>query len=286
MKKLSYLMRKFYYALTPTSRLYVRRLIFLPVDVWDYISGKRHRFQPPKGLIFTGRGDFISTGKHFIDLLTKHASLTPDSYVLDIGCGIGRLASALIDVLSEKGKYEGFDIVETGINWCKKNIQKKYSNFNFTHIPAFNKLYNIKATNLSSNLKFPYPNNYFDIAVATSVFTHMLFEELENYVSEIQRTLKPGGRAMLTFFILDKNSQKYMINSEINFPISKGKYYVMDERVPEANVAYPEEVINELFIQNNLEILLRIPGRWSTAPIYQNSTEFQDTYFIEKPGLL
>ncbi|RCX01078.1 class I SAM-dependent methyltransferase [Schleiferia thermophila] len=282
MKKLNYLVRKLYYSLDPSSRLLIRKIIFFPIDFLDYIRGSRHPFQPPKGLIFTGRGNFIKTGKHFADLLKKHAGLTADSYILDVGCGIGRLAVSLTDVLGTRGKYEGFDIVESGINWCKKNISTKFSNFNFMHIPAFNTLYNTKINIRSSHLKFPYPDCYFDIAVATSVFTHMLYDDMIHYIEEIQRTLKPGGRAMITFFIIDENSKKHMNNSEINFRFTRGNYFIMDEKVPEANVAYSEELINEIFRQRHFDILLRIPGSWSTAPIYRNSPEFQDTLFIKK----
>ena len=52
--------------------------------------------------------------KQFIDL----GGLKPEHRVLDIGSGIGRVAIPLTEYLNEKGSYEGFDVVELGVNWC------------------------------------------------------------------------------------------------------------------------------------------------------------------------
>src|SRR5690606_39465153 len=38
---------------------------------------------------------------------------------------------ALSGFLSENARYEGFDVVEKGVNWCKKGIGKDFPNFNF-----------------------------------------------------------------------------------------------------------------------------------------------------------
>ncbi|MCX8149097.1 class I SAM-dependent methyltransferase [Thermaurantimonas aggregans] len=275
-------MRKIYYSLRPEHRLLVRRLVYFPLDIFDRISGKRHPLQPPRGMIFTGRGDFIETGRHFVHLLKTHAELTSTSKVLDIGSGIGRLAVALTDVLSADGSYEGFDIVEIGIKWCQKNISSKYPNFTFTHLPARNHLYNLNTHTPSTSIRFPYQNDRFDIAVATSVFTHMLHDEVAHYLKEISRTLAPGGRAMLTFFCIDDHNRPYMNSAEIRFPHRHHKCYIMSEDVPEANVAYDLEEIQKLLHSAQLSLIHRIPGRWSGAPQFATSSEFQDTFFVRK----
>lgn len=276
------LLRKIYYSLSPENRLLVRRIVFLPVDVFEHVTGRRHPLQPPRGLIFTGRGDFIETGRHFVLMLQNHAGLTPRHRVLDIGCGIGRLAVALTEVLSAEGSYDGFDIVKTGIEWCQKNISSRYPNFRFIHLPVRNHLYNLSTETSGTSIHFPYDNNCFDIAVATSVFTHMLHAEVGHYLQEISRTLVPGGMAMLTFFCIDDCSRPYMNSAEIRFPYKLHKCYIMSQKVPEANVAYELEEIQNLFDNAGLTLLHRIPGRWSRAPEYASSSEFQDTFFVCK----
>ncbi|HMP28636.1 MAG TPA: class I SAM-dependent methyltransferase, partial [Saprospiraceae bacterium] len=103
------------------------------------------------------------------------------SSILDIGCGIGRIAIPLTSYLNEEGSYNGFDIVKEGIDWCTKNINHRFSNFTFLHIPLQNELYNLSTKVKSSLLTFPYISDHFDLVIATSVFTHMMPEDVENY---------------------------------------------------------------------------------------------------------
>lgn len=274
--------RKIYYALTPNQRLLVRRMVFLPIDIFEQVTGRRHPLHPPHGMIFTGRGDFISSGRHFAELLRLYAGLHPGSHILDIGSGIGRLAVGLTDVLDRSGRYEGFDIVKTGVTWCRKHITSMYPNFRFTHIPLHNGLYNISTSDSSDSIEFPYPNENFDIAVSTSVFTHMLHKDVQHYLTEMSRILKPGGRAMITFFCIDNISEPYMTSGDIRFPYNDDNCFIMSQKVPEANVAYRREIIDKLLNEAQLKLMHIIPGRWSGAPEYRSSREFQDTFFVEK----
>ncbi len=73
-------------------RLIARKLVYFPIDIWNGLFGKRHKFELPKGDIYIGSGDFIAQGKHQLDLLKEHANLKPNDTVLDIGSGIGRTA--------------------------------------------------------------------------------------------------------------------------------------------------------------------------------------------------
>ena len=133
--------RKIYYFLPPTWRLIIRRIYYFPVDLLNSWSGKRHRFEPPMGLIYTGSGDFIKQGKHHLELMIKHLDLKADDHILDIGSGLGRTAAALTTFLNEHGKYEGFDVMKKGVDWCQR-IHNEYPNFNFKYVPLGNDLYN------------------------------------------------------------------------------------------------------------------------------------------------
>jgi len=66
------------------------------------ILGKRNPLIPPRHLIFIGDGDYENTGKEFLHYFVKLAGLKPDDKVLDIGCGIGRMAVPLTSVHPQK----------------------------------------------------------------------------------------------------------------------------------------------------------------------------------------
>ena len=51
--------------------------------------------------------------------------------VLDIGCGVGRIAIPLTGYLGGGGQYDGFDVVPGGIAWCEKNISIPFPHFRF-----------------------------------------------------------------------------------------------------------------------------------------------------------
>jgi len=272
------LIRKIYYALPVSLRYSVRRIIYLPQDLFV----KRDSLVPPKGLIFIGSGDFLKIGNQFFSHFQKHCDFTEDSSVLDIGCGIGRMAIPFTNYLSTKGRYEGFDIVKVGIDWCNKNIHGRFPNFNFKLIPLKNDLYRLDTDEKAAELQFPYENDSFDLVFLTSVFTHMLPLDVENYINEIQRVLIKDKKCFATFFIIDEENETVQntIGSK-NFPHNFGNYYLMDKNVKEANVAFKKSYIEALLKKNNLELTHFIKGNWSGI---QNTelNEHQDIVIFKK----
>lgn len=276
-------LRKVYYALSPKSRLIVRRIFYAPVDFLQQLVGnKENPLSPPKGLIYTGSGDFIQTGKHFLGLLKTYCSIEPHHSVLDIGCGIGRLALPLTQYLSDKGRYFGFDIVQTGIKWCKENISEKYVNFQFLYVELKNDLYTGNSAKKATEFIFPGSNESMDIVISTSVFTHMLPDDMEHYLSETYRVMKPGAKCLFTFFILNEITENQMADNDVfNFRYQYGHYSLMDEKVKEANVAYQELYLRELFEKYGFKIDKIINGHWSKA-IGDGSLDFQDVVILSK----
>jgi len=197
--------------------------------------------------------------------LVQLGGLKPNDKVLDVGCSIGRVAMPLIKYLNQEGSYEGFDIVPEAISWCKKNITPKYPNFRFTLTDVTNKRYNVNAKNKSSEYQFPFSNGTFDFVFLSSVFTHMLPEDLKNYFSEISRVLKKGGKNLITFFLINDESLRLIKqNKNIN-----GIFYEMDrfwtnnKKNPEAAIAYDENFIMNQYKTNGLEIIEPIYyGKW------------------------
>lgn len=268
-------LRKLYYAIPPAWRFAARRLYFLPSDTLDALTGKRDALTPPKGLIFTGGGDFRKHGRQLVERLQQQG-LQPQHRVLDIGSGIGRLAVALTGYLQPPGAYEGFDVVEMGVRWCRQKISSRFPHFRFQYIPLKNDLYRSDGAD-AAHFAFPYPDNHFDFAVANSVFTHMLPDETRHYLSEINRVLKPGGKLYATFFLLTPESEAWMAqHPEFAFPVDKGDYRLMDDKVQAANIAYKPEAITPT--DGDLRPTTVQPGFWAGAP----SPEYQDVVWMTK----
>lgn len=275
-------LRSIYYSISPKSRFIVRKIYYYPIDLFEFICGRKNKYVPNKGDIFIGSGDFLAQGKHHLELLNKYADLNENHSVLDIGCGIGRAAVALTQYLSEEGKYEGFDVVEKGILWCKKHITRDFPNFNFQYIPLNNDLYHF-TDKKAEEFVFPYANNSFDTIFLFSVFTHMQPLEVQNYFNEIQRVLKPGGKCLATFFLYDEQIEKGISNTEnkINFPYERGNYKLMNEKVPSANIAFKETYINEMIEVSHLKLKNKIYGTWANRA-NNDLFDFQDILVFEK----
>lgn len=214
---------------------------------------------------FVGGEKFIEIGEGYFHYLKRFVGLKPEDHVLDIGCGIGRVAIPLTRYIGSEGRYEGIDIVDLGIQWCNQKISKRFPWFHFQHANLQNKEYNPKGNITAADYHFPFEDNSFDVAFASSVFTHMFPDAVENYAKEIHRVLKPGGRALCTFFIIDDVSRKHMGNSQFPFQSVKDEmYHVVVEFNPENAIAYDIRDVNKFFTDQRLEIEEPIRyGSWS-----------------------
>ena len=269
--------RKLYYSLSPNMRRFARRCFYFPVDFWDLITGNRNSLVPPKGMIFTGSGDFVKSGNDLVNLCIQQAQLKPNHQVLDVGCGIGRLAVALTPYLNAQGAYYGFDVVQDGIDWCTKNISSKHPNFYFKYTPLRNDLYNLSTEQRAENFTFPYPNNQFDLVVLTSVFTHMQPAEVQHYLKEIKRVLKPGGKCLATFFVVDEQThQTIKTRTDVmQFNYEYDEYFLHDNKVKDANIAFKQQALQNMAQQAQLNITTYNPGWWRGTP-KANSFNYQD----------
>ncbi len=236
----------------------------LAIDLMDRFR-KRNSMIPPRSMIFIGDGDFIQIGQEFKNYFIDLANLQPNDRVLDVGCGIGRMAVPLTNYLSPNGEYWGFDIVAKGIKWCVKHISSKYSNFHFFHCDVFNKHYNQDGNILADNYRFPFEAESFDFIFLTSVFTHMLPPALENYLGEISRVLKVGGKCLITFFLLNEESKNLLTagQSTLDFRYKIDGCLTVSEEDPEGAIAYEEEFVTRLYDKYNLTIVSPIAyGSW------------------------
>ena len=90
----------------------------------DCIRHNRFLPVPPTERQFVGDGDFRAVGAEFLHHFVALGGLRPDDHVLDLGCGIGRMAVPLTQYLSDRASYLGIDVVEDGDTFASNAVLK------------------------------------------------------------------------------------------------------------------------------------------------------------------
>ena len=279
------LLRNLWYGLTSNQRFILRRLYYLPVDLFDKITAKTNKYVPPRGLIYTGSSlnaeKYLKQGEIQLELLREQINLMPDDSVLDIGCGVGRTAIALATYINQTGSYKGFDVVKRGIEWCEKGIGKDFYNFNFKYVPLFNDLYNT-SNNKAIDFIFPYKNHSFNKIFTFSVFTHMQIDEIQHYFKEIKRVMKVDGLCFSTFFLYDSENEEYIIKKkDFNFPFKGDGYRLMNKDVKSGNIAIHKNKLDEMLENAKLKLVKIIDGFWIDEVYNKTKKEYQDIVIIK-----
>jgi SAM-dependent methyltransferase len=211
--------------------------------------------------------DFRETGRKFRDFLVAHCGLGPDDHILDVGCGVGRIAVPLTSLLDPKnGRYDGFDVVPREIAWCQRHISARFPNFHFQVASVRNDVYNPGGTVGASEYTFPYRDGSFDLAVVASVFTHMLARDVERYLMEVSRLLRRGGRCLSSFYLMNDRARENIQagTSVFDFERSSNGCHVQRIDEPELAVAHDEERVRAMFARYRLSVDTVLYGTWSS----------------------
>ncbi len=103
--------------------------------------------------------------------------------------------------------------------------------------------------------------------MATSLFTHLLPEDFERYLEETARVLKPGGRFLATFYLMNAESQRLTESGSLRpmfrFAHDYGDYRLSHPEKPERAVAYREDFVLQRFGRSGYAVSEVRYGRWS-----------------------
>jgi len=222
---------------------------------------------PPKRVLpsYTRKGDFKRAGAGFLQMAVDNG-LQPDHRVLDLGCGVGRFAVALTEHLDPEGRYVGLDTSQEAIRICNEWIGARVPGFVFLWADVFNTNYNRSAGAKAAHYRFPFEEGAFDFVFSNSLFTHLVPGDARNYLHEIGRVLKPGGRTLNTIFLLNRESLALVGNGRSRHGVLhewEDVARVKELDKPEAWIAFDEEFVRESHDQAGLGIDSVRYGAWS-----------------------
>jgi SAM-dependent methyltransferase len=221
---------------------------------------------------------FVDGSRNQVQRLYR-AGLVPKHAVLDVGCSVGRTAIGLMADSQFQGTYVGFDVMPKQVGWARETLTPLDTRFTFRHLDMRNDRYNPNGSVERADLKFPVQDGRFGMACLFSVFTHFYKEDIALYLSELERTLRPGGRILATWFLFNDENRD-VVQSQSAYPM---KYQLDDVTLynEEADrlraIAFDETCVREMVRQAGLEVAF---GTWAGGP----GPDFQDEVYLRKPG--
>jgi SAM-dependent methyltransferase len=113
---------------------------------------------------------------------------------------VGRLGLAVAPLIGERGSYLGIDVSAKDIETARR-LFTGHSRFSFAHLAHSNRTY--APDQARAFPPYPIADASVDIVTAQSVWTHLNEADAMFYFGELARTLRPAGKAIVTFFYLD-----------------------------------------------------------------------------------
>ena len=124
-----------------------------------------------------GRVLFLNTPvRHMHRLLP----MSPDSSILDVGCGAGGLLIHLQKQAGIRRTMEGVDASPAMVDWARREMARH----------GIGDRVDIR---LASGTDLPFPEDRFDAVFCTYVIKHLSDPGLKLMLCEVHRVLKPGG---------------------------------------------------------------------------------------------
>lgn len=219
-----------------------------------------------------------------VDGLRSMGVLTPTTRVLDVGCGTGRIASALTRVLGPGSRYEGVDPQPGPVRWCREHIAREFHQFGFQETGTFSPKYHPGGGSPADQYRLPFSDQTFDLVILLSVLTHVARPTEETLVRECARVLAPNGRIVLTEYLLDEATRASAAAGRTNpaFPYPLGDDRTQTPGTPEGFVARDAPWARGLWARCGVLVEVFHPGSWSADrrsgdPFAERYGFFQDT---------
>jgi SAM-dependent methyltransferase len=228
----------------------------------------------------SGNEDPKITGEKWLGYLREYTDLLPLGCVLEAGCGNGDFALALSQFLHQDGSYDGFEQDKQYADWCIQNFSGLHPGFRFQHFAIKTGYQPTQGETNEGCFTLPYPDQQFDLFFSRNELTQVLPDEMDQYLSEISRVLKPGGTCLIMLFIVNCESENLMITrpTQMNFTYNKGLYRLQSKHA-NTQVAYDEEWLLDKVESAGLKMETIRYGSWCGRKRY---LEFEDMLICSK----
>jgi len=147
--------------------------------------------------LFVG-GEFQKFG-YLEERILRSIGLESNWNIVDVGCGSGRLALRLKDFL--EGQYLGTDLVDDVLDYANSIVNRP--NFSFQKV---------------EDCTIPSTENFADVIVFFSVFTHLYDEDCFRYLKESKRVSKNNGLIVLSFFDFEEPNHWWVFDQALKNP--------------------------------------------------------------------
>lgn len=264
----------------PCDQQYIKRtknLRLLPLE--PYRRGGKYSY-----------GEWSYVVGVFQTLMYSHLDKKENNRILDVGCGTGILGISSEPFLGDSGQFVGIDVLKEDIEFCKNHYPA--DKFTFQHLDIHNVVYTPDQE--KTHLSWDQPDTSFDLVTALSVWTHMDEPTAFFYFNEVSRVLKPGGKAIITFFYLDEEYEKSLPRRQPNetgryhstpqtrwvFANSAydSKYFFCVGKTPEKAIGITPDGMRKMQELAGLKQIAYYPGNWKEIP----GVYFQDVLVFQK----
>jgi SAM-dependent methyltransferase len=149
----------------------------MPTDYAKRYQALVSQMTGPDGAATAVGGHFEEFGVLMRDILAE-AGLREKDYLIDVGCGSGRLAHMLT-----VERYLGTDVVPELLEHARSICPNPNWRFEL----------------VDDRIAIPEQDGVADMVCFFSVFTHLLHEDSFRYLREARRVLRPGGKVLFSF---------------------------------------------------------------------------------------
>jgi SAM-dependent methyltransferase len=234
-----------------------------------------------------GGGDPELIAQEVVTVIEQYAKLRPGDSILDVGCGCGRIATALTQYIDRESCYVGIDIVPGLIDFARSFITPRYPSFKFLLLNESNQTYDSWRRQEGemgiATLAEAVSAQSIDLAISVSLFTHLDFAPALAMLTSIHRVLKDDSRVFMTVFVLDRAAQGEIDAGRAVFSFKHrtptGKIYAERSDDPTFAVAYDDGLLDELIGSAGFKLERRVRGYWSTGGTGET---FQDALILMK----